>query len=53
MNLDSIVRITYLNSIIKELPNIDYIRNTYRIVRIITKILVVYGLGKNQAWKQL
>ena len=47
INFESIVRLIFSNIIAKELLNIDYARKVRGSICIMTKIRVVYKLGKN------
>ena len=46
-NLESTVRLIYSNIILKELPNMDYMRKVQRSIHAIIEIRVVYKLEKN------
>ena len=52
-NLESTMRLMCPNANVKELPNVDCIRNMRGIIRIITEMLAAYELSNNEQWKQL
>ena len=52
-NLESTLIIVCPNAIIMELPNVDYVRKTRGVIRVITETLAAYQLAKDTDWKQI